>query len=207
MTGMSEDIPLIHYALCLIGGYLLGSLPFGLILTHLAGQGDLRKIGSGNIGATNVLRTGNKALALATLLLDSGKGALAVLLAYIVFEQPTLLYYAGGGAFLGHIYPVFLKFKGGKGVATFLGTLLAISWPLGLGCCLTWFVTTVIFRISSLAALVAAILSPVYGYFILKNSSLAIFAGLLCIMIFIRHIDNIKRLMSGTEPKIGKKST
>ncbi|PCI46002.1 MAG: acyl-phosphate glycerol 3-phosphate acyltransferase [Alphaproteobacteria bacterium] len=197
-------IPVSYYALCLLSGYLLGSLPFGLILTRAAGQGDLRKVGSGNIGATNVLRTGNKPLALATLLLDGGKGAVAVLLAYLVFEEPELLYFAGGGAFLGHLYPVFLRFRGGKGVATFLGTLLAINWPLGLGCCLTWFVTTVLLRISSLSALVAAAMSPVYSYFIFENSALAIFSGLLCIMIFIRHRDNIGRLLSGTEPKIGK---
>lgn len=206
MTVLAHDILLSHYVMCLIGGYLLGSLPFGLILTRLAGHGDLREIGSGNIGATNVLRTGNKPLALATLLLDSAKGALAVVLAYLVFTESSLLYYAGGGAFLGHLYPVFLKFKGGKGVATFMGTLLAISWPLGLACCLAWLFTTLVFRISSLSALVAAITSPIHAYFILENSGLAIFSGLLCIMIFIRHKDNIKRLLSGAEPGIGKKS-
>lgn len=206
MTLMINDILLSDYVLALIGGYLLGSLPFGLILTRLAGQGDLRKVGSGNIGATNVLRTGNKPLALATLILDGGKGALAVLLTTLIFQEPTLLYYAGGGAFLGHLYPIFLKFKGGKGVATFLGTLLAISWPLGLGCCLTWILITLIFRISSLSALVAAIMAPAYSFFIFENSGLAIFTGMLCIMIFTRHRDNIKRLLSGTEPKIGKKS-
>ena len=206
MTLMINDILLSSYALAMIGGYLLGSLPFGLILTSLAGQGDLRKIGSGNIGATNVLRTGNKFLALATLILDGGKGALAVLLATIIFQEPTLIYYAGGGAFLGHIYPIFLKFKGGKGVATFLGTLLAISWPFGLFCCLTWFLITLIFRISSLSALAAAFMAPLYSFFIFDNSSLAIFTCMLCIMIFIRHSDNIKRLLSGSEPKIGKKS-
>ncbi|MBL4802689.1 MAG: glycerol-3-phosphate 1-O-acyltransferase PlsY, partial [Emcibacter sp.] len=181
---MINDILLSHYLICLIGGYLLGSLPFGVILTRLAGQGDLRKIGSGNIGATNVLRTGNKLLALATLILDGAKGAIAILLAYFLYREPNLLYFAGAGAFLGHLYPVFLKFKGGKGVATFLGTMLAINWPLGLGCCMSWLVAALIFRISSLAALIAAALSPVYAYFILKNSNLAIFACLLCIMIF-----------------------
>ncbi len=206
MTVLINDIGLSFYVMSLIGGYLLGSLPFGLILTQLAGLGDLRKMGSGNIGATNVLRTGNKPLALATLILDSGKGALAVLLAYIIFGEPNLLYYAGGGAFLGHLYPVFLKFKGGKGVATFMGTLLAISWPLGLGCSLAWIFTMIIFRISSLSALIASTMSPLYAYFIFENSELAIFTGILCIMIFIRHTDNIKRLLSGTEPRIGKKS-
>jgi len=206
MTILINEVPLIYFVICLLGGYLLGSLPFGLILTRLAGQGDLRKIGSGNIGATNVLRTGNKPLALTTLLLDGGKGALAVLLAHVFFNDITLLYFAGGGAFLGHLYPIFLKFRGGKGVATFLGTLLAIYWPLGLACCLTWFFTTLIFRISSLSALVAAALSPALGFFMVKDSGLAIFAGMLCIMIFIRHMDNIKRLLSGTEPRIGKKT-
>lgn len=201
-----NEIPLNYFIICLIGGYLLGSLPFGLILTRAAGQGDLRKIGSGNIGATNVLRTGNKPLALATLILDSGKGALAVFLAYVIFKETDLLFYAGGGAFLGHLYPVFLKFKGGKGVATFMGTLLAINWPLGIACCLTWFFTTIIFRISSLSALVAAIMAPVYSYLFFSDSGLAIFTGMLCIMIFIRHMDNIKRLLYGTEPRIGKKS-
>jgi len=198
-----SDIPLSYFLICLVCGYILGAVPFGLILTRIAGMGDLREIGSGNIGATNVLRTGNKALALVTLLLDGGKGALAVLFAYLIFNEPDLLYYAGGGAFLGHIYPVFLKFKGGKGVATFLGTLLAINWPLGLTCCLLWGGVALIFRISSLSALVASAMAPLIGYFVLENSKLAIFAGLLCIMIFIRHADNIKRLLSGTESKIG----
>lgn len=189
----------------LLGGYLLGSLPFGIILTRLAGLGDLRKVGSGNIGATNVLRTGNKGLALATLLLDGGKGAVAAGLAYMCFHSDLPVYLAGGGAFLGHLYPLFLKFRGGKGVATFLGTLLAINWPLGLGCCLTWGLASVIFRISSLSALIAAALSPLYSLFIVRDSGLAIFTGLLSIMIFIRHKDNINRLISGTEPGIGKK--
>jgi len=202
-----NDILLPYFLFCLLGGYLIGSLPFGLILTKLAGLGDLREIGSGNIGATNVLRTGNKGLALATLLLDGGKGALSVFLAHLVFGEIDLLYFAGAGAFLGHLYPVFLKFKGGKGVATFLGTLLALNWPLGAICCLTWFFTAVIFRISSLSALLAAVMGPLYSYLIFNNSALAIFTGLLCIMIFISHRDNIKRLLSGTEPKIGKKST
>lgn len=189
----------------LLGGYLLGSLPFGLILTRLAGLEDLRTTGSGNIGATNVLRTGNKLLALETLLLDGGKGAVAIWLSYRFFNNELSFYVAGGGAFLGHLYPVFLKFRGGKGVATFLGTLLAINLPLGILCALTWGVVTMIFRISSLSALIMAALSPVYSFFIFRNSDLAIFTGLLCIMIFIRHKDNIKRLLSGTELGIGKK--
>ncbi|MCF6214713.1 MAG: glycerol-3-phosphate 1-O-acyltransferase PlsY [Emcibacter sp.] len=205
MSLLINDIPLSYFFICLMGGYILGSLPFGIILTQLAGLGDLRKIGSGNIGATNVLRTGNKPLALATLLLDGAKGALAVLIAYLIFNETDLLYFAGGGAFFGHLYPIFLKFKGGKGVATFLGTLLAINWPLGLICCVIWGGMTLIFRISSLSALVASAFSPLISYFILGDSGLAIFAGILCIMIFIRHADNIKRILSGTEPRIGKK--
>ncbi len=206
MTILINNILLTYFIMSFIGGYLIGSLPFGLILTRLAGLGDLREIGSGNIGATNVLRTGNKLLALATLLLDSGKGALAVLLAFLIFGERDLLYFAGAGAFFGHLYPIFLKFKGGKGVATFLGILLAIHWPLGLACSVVWFITTLIFRISSLSALVAAAFSPLYSYFLVGNSELAIFSALLSIMIFVRHMDNIKRLISGIEPKIGQKT-
>ena len=205
MSVLINDIPLGYFLICLLGGYILGSLPFGIILTQAAGQGDLRKVGSGNIGATNVLRTGNKPLALATLLLDGAKGALAVLIAYLVFNEADLAYFAGGGAFLGHLYSIFLKFKGGKGVATSLGTLLAINWPLGFISCLIWGGVMLIFRMSSLSALVASALSPLISYVILGNSGLAIFAGILCIMIFIRHADNIKRILSGTEPRVSKK--
>ena len=150
------------YAAAVIG-YLVGSIPFGLVLTKLAGLGDVRKIGSGNIGATNVLRTGNKGLALATLLLDGGKGALVVILANIFLTQDYAVL-AGGGAFLGHLYPIWLKFKGGKGVATFIGVMLAISWPAGLGVALTWLIVALVFRISSLSALVCAALAPLYIY-------------------------------------------
>src|SRR5215510_6720902 len=139
-------------------GYLLGSIPFGLLLTKLAGLGDIRSIGSGNIGATNVLRTGRKDLALATLLLDGGKGAVAVLLARMVSEDLTVI--AGGAAILGHQFPVWLKFKGGKGVATKFGTLIAVNWMVGLATCVVWFVTAVLFRYSSLSALVATAASP-----------------------------------------------
>lgn len=206
MTFFLPDLPLTDVLLCLFSGYLLGSLPFGLILTRLAGLGDLRDIGSGNIGATNVLRTGNRPLALATLLLDSGKGALAVLAVYFLYGHTDLMYFAGAGAFLGHLYPIFLKFKGGKGVATFMGTLLAINWALGLGCIFAWSVVFLFRRISSLSALFAAGIAPVFSIFIFEDSNLAIFTGILCIMIFIRHADNIKRLLSGTEPKVGEKS-
>ena len=193
----------IYYMLCAaIGGYLLGSVPFGLVYTKLAGMEDIRKIGSGNIGATNVLRTGNKFLAFLTLISDIGKGAVAVLITEYFY--PGLGLFAGGGAFLGHIYSVFLKFTGGKGVATFLGTMIALNPISGLACCATWLVTALIFRISSLSALVAAILSPVYSY-LYADLNLAILASLLCILILFKHKDNIKRLLNGTEPKIGRK--
>lgn len=189
-------------AAVLIGGYILGSIPFGLVLTRLAGLGDIREIGSGNIGATNVLRTGNKFLALLTLILDIGKGAIAVIIAEYLY--PGLGLYAGGGAFLGHVYSVFLKFTGGKGVATFIGILIAISPLTGLACCLTWLFSTLIFRISSLSAIIAAILSPLYGYYF-SDLNLAILAGILCIAILLKHKENIRRLIDGKEPKIGKK--
>ena len=185
-------------------GYLLGSIPFGLVLTRMAGLGDVRQIGSGNIGATNVLRTGNKPAALATLLLDSGKGAIAVLLARALAGQDAALI-AGAAAFLGHLYPVWLGFKGGKGVATFLGTLLALDWRLGLAACAIWLVTALVLRISSLSALVAAALTPLIAL-ILDGPSLAAVTAFMAVLIFIRHRANIERIRSGTEPKIGKKS-
>ena len=157
------------YAAALIG-YLIGSIPFGLVLTKMAGFGDVRKIGSGNIGATNVLRTGNKGLALATLLLDGGKGAVVVILANIFFTQDYAVL-AGSGAFIGHLFPIWLKFKGGKGVATFIGVMLALSWPAGLAVALTWLLTALVFRMSSLSALVAAALAPGYIY-LLKTTRL-----------------------------------
>ena len=189
-------------AAILCGGYILGSIPFGLVLTKLAGHGDIREIGSGNIGATNVLRTGNKFLALLTLVLDIGKGAAAVLLTEYFYPEAGL--YAGAGAFIGHLHSIFLKFTGGKGVATFLGIIIALNPFAGLACCLTWVVTAVIFRISSLSALVAAVLSPLYSY-LFSDLRLAILASVLCILILLKHTENIKRLLSGTEPKIGNK--
>ena len=183
--------------------YLLGSIPFGLVITRALGLGDLRKIGSGNIGATNVLRTGNKPAALATLLLDAGKGGIAVLLARAMVG-PDAAQVAGLFSFLGHLFPVWLGFKGGKGVATFLGTLLALAWPVGLATCATWAATAGLFRISSLSALVAAALSPVwlvaFGY-----EEMSVLAIALAALIFVRHQPNIARLRAGTEPKIGKK--
>lgn len=187
--------------LAIIGGYLLGSIPFGLILTKLAGHGDIRTIGSGNIGATNVLRTGNKPLALLTLVLDGGKGAAAALIAGAT--SPPLGYIAAACAFLGHLYPVWLKFKGGKGVATFFGVLLALAWPVGIGAMLTWLATAFFFRYSSLAALVAAALSPLYAH-AMGNKALMVTAAVLAVLIFLRHGDNIRRLVKGEEPKIGK---
>jgi glycerol-3-phosphate acyltransferase PlsY len=189
-------------AVAVILGYLLGSIPFGLVLTRMAGLGDIRKIGSGNIGATNVLRTGNKGLALATLLLDGGKGAVAVLIAQYV--DPSLAVFAGGGAMLGHLFPVWLRFKGGKGVATSLGTLLAVNWMVGVGACLTWLVVAFIFRYSSLSALLAMAASPVYAFF-LGDLRQAILAAFLAILVWIRHHENIGRLLKSEEPKIGKK--
>ncbi|MDN3712446.1 glycerol-3-phosphate 1-O-acyltransferase PlsY [Paracoccus cavernae] len=184
-------------------GYLLGSVPFGIVITRALGLGDLRQIGSGNIGATNVLRTGHKGAALATLLLDSGKGAIAVLLArWLGGEDAALI--AGAAAFLGHLYPVWLGFKGGKGVATFLGTLLALDWRLGLTACAIWLVMALVMRISSLSALVAAALSPFIALW-LDGWPLALTAGFMAVLIFIRHRANIERIMAGTEPKIGKK--
>lgn len=201
------------YAAALIG-YLIGSIPFGLVLTKLAGMGDIRKIGSGNIGATNVLRTGNKGLALATVILDGGKGAVLVILANIFLTQDYAVL-AGGGAFLGHLFPIWLKFKGGKGVATFIGVMFAISWPAGLAVGLTWLLIAVIFRMSSLSALVAAALSPLFVYLLMIYSPIwgqyfgdlqrIELAGFMAVFIFIRHHQNIARLLKGTEPKIGKK--
>ena len=184
-------------------GYLLGSIPFGIVITRALGLGDLRKIGSGNIGATNVLRTGNKPAALATLLLDSGKGAIAVLLARALAGQDAALI-AGAAAFLGHLYPVWLGFRGGKGVATFLGTVLALDWRLGLAACAIWLATALVTRISSLSALVAAALSPVIALW-LDGPRLALVTRFMAVLIFIRHSANIARIKAGTEPKIGKK--
>lgn len=186
----------------IVFGYLLGSIPFGLVLTKLAGLGDVRDIGSGSIGATNVLRTGNKPLAAATVLLDGGKGAAAVLLAGML--GPDMAVLAGGAAVLGHCFPVWLKFKGGKGFATFLGVLLAIAWPVALACGVTWLAMAAVFRFSSLASLTATILAPVFAYFLadLQRAELAAF---MAVIVLIRHHQNIARLFKGEEAKIGKK--
>ncbi|MCA0846532.1 glycerol-3-phosphate 1-O-acyltransferase PlsY [Salipiger thiooxidans] len=184
-------------------GYLLGSIPFGMVLTRAMKLGDLRSIGSGNIGATNVLRTGNKAAAAGTLILDGGKGAVAVLLArWLGAEDAAQL--AGFTAFLGHCYPVWLGFRGGKGVATFLGLVLALSWPVGLLSCATWLAAAALSRISSVGALVAALMSTAWMLLLREYE----FTGLtlaLTVLIFWRHRSNLERLREGTEPKIGKK--
>lgn len=193
------------YALAIIGGYLLGSIPFGLVLTKLGGYGDIRDIGSGNIGATNVLRTGNKKLALATLLLDGVKGAIAVGIAHH-FADFNIAMLAGFFALVGHLFPVWLKFKGGKGVATTLGTFLALKWPLGLIACGLWLLTAVVTRYSSLSALVAIGLSPVIAHFLYHDANLSGLCGVVATLVFFKHRANIKRLIAGEEPKIGKKA-
>lgn len=197
------DTPIAALLLTALLGYLLGSVPFGLVMTRLFGLGDLRRIGSGNIGATNVLRTGNKTAAFLTLVLDAGKGAIAVLLARALLGEDAAQI-AGFFAFLGHCYPATLGFKGGKGVATFLGTLLALYWPAGLAACGVWLVMAAIFRISSLAALVAAAAAPLLLY-LLGMPDAVLFGAALAALIFLRHRANIARLVAGTEPRIGQK--
>lgn len=200
-------------ALAAAGGYLLGSIPFGVILTRLVTGEDVRSIGSGNIGATNVLRTGRKDLALATLILDAGKGAAAFLIAQALFPGvPAIAAVAGGAAFLGHLFPVWLGFKGGKGVATFMGLLLAASWPLGLMAIATWLIVAVLFRMSSFAALVAALASPLLALLPLPLAGLPASAPVLALavasafLIWLRHHENIARILKGTEPRIGAKA-
>ena len=188
----------LNYAAAIVG-YLLGSIPFGLLLTRGAGLGDIRKIGSGNIGATNVLRTGRKGLAAATVLLDGGKGALAVLIASHWGFAPAMV--AGCGALIGHLFPVWLAFKGGKGVATSLGVLLALDWRIGLIACVTWLLVALVFRYSSLAALIALGLSPVFAWFI-DGPALAVVALFIAAFVWIRHHQNIGRLLRGEESKI-----
>ena len=188
----------------LILGYILGSIPFGLVLCLLAGYGDIRKIGSGNIGATNVLRTGNKLLALATLILDGGKGAAAVLLARHFGGEGAAMA-AGLASIIGHMFPIWLKFKGGKGVATTLGMLLALAPFVGLSACGTWLAMAFIFRYSSLSALVAIAITPAAAHFIYKDPTLSGVCALIALAVWIKHRENLKRLAKGEEPKIGKK--
>ena len=196
----------------LVGGYLLGSIPFGILVMRAAGAGDPRAIGSGNIGATNVLRSGRRGLAALTVLGDGGKGALAVLAAWLATRasapdaQLELMAVAGGAAFVGHLFPVWLRFRGGKGVATFLGTLLALCWPVGLAVCATWAVSAAVFRMSSLAALIAAATSGVWLFAFGQGRMLALVL-ILTLLIYIRHWANLERIKAGTEPKIGEKKS
>jgi glycerol-3-phosphate acyltransferase PlsY len=208
-------------------GYLLGSIPFGLVLTRLAGLGDIRAIGSGNIGATNVLRTGRKDLAAATLVLDAAKAGLAFLICWqaalailIAADQSGDAYHAavrgtsyfiglvgGAFAFIGHCYPVWLKFKGGKGVATFLGLLFAAAWQLGLAFGVIWLALAALIRMSSFAALVATLAIPFIAYFLGLHGDLPYVTGALAVLIWWRHRSNIKRIVDGTEPRIGQKKS
>ncbi|UAL08933.1 glycerol-3-phosphate 1-O-acyltransferase PlsY [Caulobacter segnis] len=193
-------------AITVVGGYLLGSIPFGLIATRLGGAGDIRQIGSGNIGATNVLRSGRKDLAAITLLGDAGKGVVAVLLArFLTHGNPAVIALAGGAAFLGHLFPVWLKFKGGKGVATFYGVLLSACWPVGVLAAITWLAMAAVFRISSLAALTAAVLAAPFALATDQPYPMLGLALFMAVLIFIRHRENIARLLKGQEPRIGKK--
>ena len=186
----------------LIGGYLLGSIPFGVLATRLGGAGDVRAIGSGNIGATNVLRTGRKDLAILTLIGDAGKGALAVLAARALWGE-TAGALAGGAAFVGHIFPVWLGFKGGKGVATALGVMLAAAWPAGVLALATWIVVLAVFRISSLSALVTAALSPVYAALVHAAAPVRLLILFAAVLVVLRHRPNINRLLKGQEPTVG----
>jgi acyl phosphate:glycerol-3-phosphate acyltransferase len=197
----SAPLSLVLVALC---AYILGSIPFGIVITRALGLGDLRQIGSGNIGATNVLRTGNKPAALATLLLDAGKGGIAVLLAR-AFVGPDAAQLAALASFLGHLFPIWLGFRGGKGVATFLGTLLALAWPVGLAACATWAATAAISRISSLSALVAAASGALWAW-AFGHVDMTLLVLILAALVIIRHHANITRILAGTEPRIGKKA-
>ena len=199
---------IVNFIIAAIVGYLLGSVPFGLLITQGAGLGDIRKIGSGNIGATNVLRTGRRGLAAATLVLDAAKGAAAVLIARYFWGNDAALI-AGVLAFLGHCFPVWLNFKGGKGVAVFIGVLLGLAWPVGVIFCLVWLVIALAQRYSSLAALTAAVTAPIFAYVIglydsaVDGPKLAAVTAVLALILVFNHRANIGRLLSNTEPKIG----
>ncbi len=182
--------------------YLLGSIPFGVVLTRLGGAGDLRQIGSGNIGATNVLRTGRKGLAAATLLLDGAKGAVAVLIA--AWWDPTLAPWAAGASFLGHLYPVWLKFRGGKGVATMLGVSLALYWPAGLAFALVWLAMLGLSRMSSVGGLSGAVAAPVAAAAGGQSDAVLVMLGMAALVVW-KHRDNITRILDGTEPKVGER--
>ncbi|MBS0360213.1 MAG: glycerol-3-phosphate 1-O-acyltransferase PlsY [Proteobacteria bacterium] len=207
---MYQGLSYALIAAAALGGYLLGSIPFGVIIMRAAGAGDPRAIGSGNIGATNVLRSGRRELAALTLLGDVGKGAPAVLIAWLLTRaagdqaQALLTSVAAGAAFVGHLFPVWLGFKGGKGVATFFGALLAAAWPVGLLAAATWLAMAALFRISSLAALTAVALSPFYAALLFHRPLpvVALAAGM-AVLVWVRHDANIRRLLKGEEPKIG----
>jgi acyl phosphate:glycerol-3-phosphate acyltransferase len=202
---MTQALPwYAAYLLPFVVGYLLGSIPFGLVLTQAAGLGDIRKQGSGNIGATNVLRTGNKTLAAATLLLDALKGLIAVALCSLLGPVPAVV--AAVGAVLGHMFPLWLKFKGGKGMATAIGVLLGLSWPVGVITCVLWLVVAAAFRYSSLATLVSLLIGGLASwYFVAWPTALVI--TLIVPLVWARHEANLRRLLKGTEPKIGRRST
>ncbi|MDH6229477.1 glycerol-3-phosphate acyltransferase PlsY [Mesorhizobium soli] len=202
MDSLTWQLPLPYLIAALVFGYLLGSIPFGLLVTRAAGLGDVRKIGSGNIGATNVLRTGNKKLAALTLLLDALKGSVAVLVAGLYAPEAALV--AGFGAFLGHLFPVWLGFKGGKGVATYLGVLIVLAWQGALVFAVVWLLVAFLTRYSSLAALVAAVAVPVALYFLGLYDTAVLFA-IMSAIVFIKHHANISRLLAGTETRIGAK--
>jgi acyl phosphate:glycerol-3-phosphate acyltransferase len=196
--------PEISYPLALVIGYLLGSIPFGLVLTRLAGTQDLRTIGSGNIGATNVLRTGRKGLAAATLIFDALKGTAAVLVGgYLGGPDAAML--GGLGAFLGHLFPVWLKFRGGKGVAVYIGILIGLIWPAAILFCLIWLALAFALRYSSLSALTASVITPIVLSLVGHTALATLFAALTLLLVYM-HRENIKRLMAGTEGKIGQKA-
>jgi acyl phosphate:glycerol-3-phosphate acyltransferase len=198
------SLALPYYAAAFAFGYLLGSIPFGLIITRLAGAGDIRAIGSGNIGATNVLRTGHKGLAAATLCCDMLKGTVAVLLAHHFYGQ-DLAVLAALGAFLGHLFPIWLRFKGGKGVATYIGLLLGLAWPGALVFCAIWLMVAAVTRFSSLSALVASAVTPAFLWWNRDLQEAQLF-GLLAVLLWIMHAPNIVRLVRGTETRIGQES-
>src|SRR3982075_2815539 len=202
-TGATAMLPEAFLPVALVLGYLLGSIPFGLVLTKLAGTADLRSIGSGSIGATNVLRTGRKGLAAATLLCDLLKGTLAVVLAG-TYGGPEGAMLAGLAAFLGHLFPVWLNFKGGKGVAVYIGVLIGLFWPAAVVFCVLWLATAATSRYSSLSALVASFVTPIFLWWF-GHPALASLCAVLTLLLFYMHRENIKRLQAGTEGRIGEK--
>ena len=194
------ELGLMNIFFVILFAYLIGSIPFGIIISKIMGLGNLRNIGSGNIGATNVLRTGNKLAAILTLIFDLLKGAISVIITYYIFND-TIAQIAALSSFLGHCFPIWLKFKGGKGVATFIGISLALYWPAGILICLTWVLTAFLSRVSSLSALISS-LSSILWVWILGVPSAVFVMTVLTILIWFRHIENIKRIIKNTEPKI-----